>query len=259
MQSVNVKGLVIRTVDLREADRLCVIFTEEMGIVTAVARGARCLRSKQLCTAAQFCYCQFVLTRRGEYYWIKEADLIESFFDLRRSIDGLALASYICEVLSDVTVAEADRELLRLSLNSLYAIARDLYPLDKIKAVFELRAAAILGFLPDVLACRVCGKKTGEFVFDIMGGNIVCADCRRSGEAQDPYDDGHEAHIICLLSEGAKVALGYCVYSPLEKVFSFRLPPEDMALLCRAAEAYLLHHLERSFPTLDFYKEVKRK
>ena len=44
----------------------------------------------------------------------------------------------------------------------------------------------------------------------------------------------------------------------MNKLFSFRLPPEDLRLFCRAAEAYLLNHLERPFKTLDFYYEVKR-
>ena len=38
------------------------------------------------------CYSSFVLTKQGEYYHVKEAELIESFFDIRRSVDGLALA-----------------------------------------------------------------------------------------------------------------------------------------------------------------------
>ena len=41
-----VKGLVLRTVDLKESDRLLTIFTEEQGIVTALAKGARSLKSR---------------------------------------------------------------------------------------------------------------------------------------------------------------------------------------------------------------------
>lgn len=255
-----VKGLVIRTADYKEADRLVTLFTEEMGTLVAVAKGARSLKSRQMAATSQFCYGEFVLYRKGDYYWVKEASLIESFFDLRKSLEGLALAAYFCDVLADVTVAEAERELLRLSLNSLYAIADGKYPPDKIKAVFEMRTAAILGFLPEVLSCSVCDGQTGDFFFDIMGGFVTCAACHADAAASlSPIeDDGHERHILCPLSEGARRALAYAVYAPSEKLFSFSLPEEDMRLFCRAAEAYLLHHLERSFSTLDFYREVKR-
>ena len=253
-----VRGLVIRTVDIKETDRLITVFTEEMGVVTALARGARSLKSRKMAATMQFCYSNLVLYKHGDKYSVREAELIESFFDIRASIDGLALAGYIAEVLSYVTVAEAERDLLRLSLNSLYAISRSKYSLEKIKAGFEIRAASILGFMPDVLSCNRCRETHGDFFFDIMGGIIECAACRheatKSGELpRDP----HESRILCVLSEGAKVALGYCVHAPLEKLFSFNISDDDMRLFSRAAEEYILNQLGHSYKTLDFYKSVR--
>ena len=254
---IEVKGLVIRTVDIKETDRLITIFTEERGVVTALARGARSLKSRKMASTMQFCYGSFVLYGQQDKLWVKEAELIESFFDLRQTIEGLALAGYIAEVLSDVTVEEAERDLLRLSLNSLYAISRGKYSTGKIKAAFEIRAASILGFMPDVLSCNSCGEKKGDFFFDIMGGIIECAACReRSARAHTAHPDPHETHIICILSEGAKIALGYCIFSPIERIFSFNISGEDMHLFARAAEEYLLNQLGHGFKTLDFYKDV---
>ena len=254
-----VKGLVLRTVDIKESDRLITIFTEEEGTLTAVARGSRSLKSRKMSSTMQFCYSSFVLYSQGDKYWVREADLIESFYEIRNTIEGLALANYIAEVLSDVTVAEADRDLLRLSLNSLYAIGSGKYPIAQIKAAFEIRAASILGFMPDVLSCHICDGKQGDFFFDIMGGTVECADCRsRLAESGAEHPDPHESHILCILSEGAKAALGYCIFSPLERLFSFSISDEDMRLFTRAAEEYLVNQLGHSFRTLAFYNEVKR-
>lgn len=256
-----VTGLIIRTADIKESDRLVTIFTQETGVITAIAKGARSIKSRQMSATLQFCYGRYVLYKKNDFYWVKEAELLESFFDIRKRLEGLALASYLCEILSDVTVSEADRELLRLSLNSLYAIAKGQISLSKIKAAFELRAAAILGFLPDVLACRECEKKDGDFYLDVMDGSLICADCHAEGEvAFDPReDDGHERRLLCILPEGAKIAVGYVIYSPLERIYAFRIGDEDMRFFSFAAETYLLNHLERSFKTLDFYKEVAPK
>ena len=254
-----VKGLVIRTVDIKESDRLITIFTEEMGCVIALARGARSHKSRKMSSTMQFCYGNFILYKQGDKYWIKEAELIESFFDIRQTIEGLALANYICEVLSDITTEEAESELLRLSLNSLYAIANAKYPVKKIKAVFEIRTASIIGFMPDILSCHKCGQKSGDFYFDIMGGVIECRDCRVYAEkTHEEHPDPHEAHIISILSEGAKIALGYAIYSPIERVFAFSVSDEDMHLFSRACEEYLLNQLGHSFKSLDFYKDVNR-
>lgn len=254
-----VRGLIIRTVDIKETDRLVTIFTEEHGAMTALARGARSLKSRKLAATMQFCYGRYVLHKQGDKHWIKEAELIENFFDIRQSIEGLALANYIAEVLSDVTVAEAERDLLRLSLNSLYAISKGLYSVEKIKAAFEIRAVSILGFMPNVLSCHLCDERAGDFFFDIMGGIIECRACherRERGRIEHP--DPHESHILCILSEGAKAALGYCIYAPIERVFSFNISDEDMRLFSRAAEQYILNQLGHSYKSLDFYKSLLR-
>ena len=252
-----VRGLIIRTVDIKETDRLVTIFTEEQGVVTALARGARSLKSRKMSATMLFCYGDYVLYGQGDKQWIKEAELLESFYDMRDSIEGLALANYIVEILSDVTVAEAEKELLRLALNSLFAISRGKYTAEKIKAAFEVRAATILGFMPDILACHECGERLGDFFLDVMGGVINCRSCRDAAALThaEPADP-HEARIICLLSEGAKTAFGYCVYSPIERIFSFNLSESDMHLFARAAEEYLLNQLGRGYNSLAFYKSL---
>ncbi len=258
MNTVTVKGLVIRTVDYKEADRLITIYTEEMGVLTALARGARNLKSRQMSASMQFCYANYVLYKRGEYYHIKESELIDSFFGIRRSLESLALATYVAEVISDVATAEADTELLRLTLNTLYAISELNIPLQKIKSSFEIRCASILGFMPDVIACS-CGEKLGNFYFDIMGGYIKCYACNEREVVQHTAPENpHESHIVCILTEGAKLALSYCVHCPVEKLFSYKISDEDMTVFARASEEYLTNQLERSFKALEFYKEVTR-
>ena len=254
-----VKGLVLRTVDLKESDRLLTIFTEEQGIVTALARGARSLKSRKMPSTQQFCYSSFVLHEQGDKYWIKEASLIESFYGIRNSIEGLALAAYVVEVLNDVGVEDKEVELLRLALNSLYAISSEKYDLNKIKAVFEVRATSILGFMPDVMECHTCGRNDGSFYFDIMAGAIECLEChKRSEAAHTTLSEDHEIHVISMLTEGAKAAMCYAIYAPVEKMLAFNISPEDMELFAKAAEKYIVNHLERSYKALEFYNEVKR-
>ena len=252
-----VTGLVLRSVNLGEADRLITVFTKEMGTVSALVKGARSLKNKNMSATQQFCYSGMVLYKKGDKYWVRESNLIESFFGLRDTIEGLSLAGYIVEVLSDVTTVEAEGDLLRLALNSLYAISEKKYPLVKIKSAFEIRASSIIGFMPEVLSCRDCRETHGDFFFDVMGGNVQCAACRKKAQLtrSDVADDGHRS-IVKHLSEGAKTALGYLVHSPIERIFAFGISDEDMSLLERATEDYILNQLERSFKSLEFYKEV---
>lgn len=253
-----VKGLVIRTVDLSENDKLLTLFTEEYGKITAVANGSRTLKSRYLAAAQLFCYGSYVLYRRGDRFWVREVTLIESFFDLRADLTRTSLAAYICDVADDVVAENApEKPFLRLVLNCLYAIASGRFSQAQIKAVFEMRAAAVLGFCPMLDGCHSCQKTKGELYLDVMNGVLTCPECRELAAMQPVLEEeSRTASIICRLTPGALAAMQYVVSCPLERVLSFRLHGEDEVVFCAAAEKYLLNQIERGFKSLDFYKEI---
>ena len=45
-----------------------------------------------------------------------------------------------------------------------------------------MRAAALLGFLPELSACSVCQEEGRDVVLDVMNGSVICAECRREME-----------------------------------------------------------------------------
>lgn len=258
----DVNGVVIRAVDLQDNDRLLTLFTEKYGKITVYARGSRILKSKYLMSSQMFCYSSFSLYKKEDRYWIREAEPIEGFYSLRENLEKMSLASYICEVLLDVGMEnEPDVPLLRLTLNSLYAITMGLAPLAKIKGAFELRAASILGFMPSIACCNRCAKRDGTFFLDVMNGTILCETCHAEDEALhgggplDEYEAAH-ARIICLLPEQVRYAVEHVITADLRRLLSFELSAENERFFAKAGEQYLLNHLERGFKTLEFYKEV---
>ncbi len=260
MQIVMVSGLVVRTTDYGEKDRILSLYTDELGLITVTANGSRSLKSRALVATELFCYSRFVLTKRADRYTVKEVELIESFFDLRSDVTKIALAGYACEVLAHVgTENMPEPDLLRLCLNTLYAIAKEKSTHAQIKGAFEMRAAAILGFMPELSVCADCGEEGEDVVLDVMNGAVRCGECRRAIEDFPPApaeDEGH-ATILCLLTPSARAALFYVLRCPLERILSFRLDgEEDIKSFSYAAETYLLNHLERSFKNLEFYKTL---
>ena len=191
--------------------------------------------------------------------------MIESFFDLRSDVSKIALAGYACEVLAHVgTENMPEPDLLRLCLNTLYAIAKGRVPDAQIKGAFEMRAAAILGFMPELSVCSDCGEEGKNVTLDVMNGSVRCENCRRTAEESafpiaSETEEGR-ATILCLLTEAARAALFYVIRCPLEKILSFRLDNEsDMKSFSYAAETYLLNHLEKTFKNLEFYKSLELK
>lgn len=263
MENVLVTGLVVRSTDYGERDKILSVYTNELGLITVTANGSRSLRSRALVAAEVFCYSRFVLTLRNDRYTLKEVELIESFFELRKDVERVALAGYACEVVAHVgTENMPEPDLLRLCLNTLYAIAKQKAPHDRIKGAFEMRAAAILGFMPELSVCADCGEEGEHVALDVMNGVVHCEACRREAEMSElPPSEDELAHstVRCLLTDAARAALFYVIRCPLERILSFRLENEaDMESFSYAAETYLINHLERSFNNLEFYKKCKR-
>ena len=50
--------------------------------------------------------------------------------------------------------------------------------------------------------------------------------------------------------------LRYVAYSDTDKMYRFRISKENEKLFSAIAEFYLLSQLNRSFPTLDYYKNI---
>ena len=92
-----------------------------------------------------------------------------------------------------------------------------------------------------------------------MAGATECFEChKKATAAHETLAEEHEGHIVSILSASAKEAMCYAIYAPLEKIFSFTVCDEDMRLFAKAAEKYVVNHLERSYKALEFYNEVKR-
>ena len=258
-------GLVIRSRDSGENDRLVTILTPE-GQITAVAKGARSMKSKLLNLTQPYVYGNFEINQKGNYSWIRGGSSYEMFYRLRDDVEKLFLASYICDVAHEVTgegVPSVDA--LRLTLNTLYAIMTDMRPKEQLKAVFELRIAAMSGYEPQLDRCEVCKKeRVQNTYFDIMNGALLCSECLESrgiGAKIDPqytYSDINERNILIPMTPATIAAVRFAISAPQEKIFSFSLTEkEDIDLFSRVGEGYLLNHLERGFDSLELYYSVK--
>ena len=255
-----VDGLVIREVEAGENDKRITLLTAQKGKVVVSAKGARSLKSKYMNAVGLFTYGNYEITERAGYSWLAGASIIEPFYPIRDDIDRLALASYIVDVAGELSGEEEPAEdILRLTLNTLYAISKDMRPQQQIKAVYELRAMAMSGYMPALDGCGLCSKERSETMYlDIMNGILKCDECIRklnSNREVTVREDG-SAVIITPLDSGALSAARYITEASLEKLLSFTLGENSLKLLSKMSETYLLHHLEKSFSSLDFYKSI---
>ena len=251
--SASCTGIVLRSTDVGDNDKLLTLLTAEYGKLTVSAKGARSLKSKFMAVSQQFAYGEFTFTVKGDFKWLKDASLTEGFFSVRRELPRLALACYVASVTEQLSLeGQADIELLRLTLNTLYMLCGEKHTLDHIKAVYELSAVSIGGFAPELDECGNCGCVDSISYLDMVGGACLCENCVRRLFAET----GLPVSVIPI-SSGELDALRFITSPETRNAFSFRLPDEEESALSDLCEKYLLAQLDCGFKTLSFYHEVK--
>lgn len=263
-----VKGIVLRETPYGDYDKLMTVLTAEHGKISVYAKGAKRLKSPLFTATQLFTYGEYTVSRSKTTYYLRTGELIESFYHIRDTLGGAALASYIADIAADIAIEEEpEAGLMRLVLNSFHAIASKKKPTALIKGVFELRASAIAGFMPNLVACEGCGNSDLEVLyFDISSGNFRCEECfratsilseqfaERRNENEGIYPTGQ---IISVLSASVFAAMRYAIYSKPERIFAFELKDEALSDFENVAEKYITCHLEKKYSTLEFYHAVK--
>ena len=248
---VTVEGIVVGKRDIGESNCFLDILTSEYGVIEAVAHGVRKQGSKNASTTGLFSYSIFCLNKTNLRYSINSTQPKYSFFGLSSDIQKLSLAVYFADVIKYTSAAEQQVvDILRFFAITLYELQQEKADCTVIKSVFELRIMSMLGFMPDLKACRCCGEYAREkMFFSIEENNLLCGECK-----EETNNGGEE---IMELSPVLLHTMRFVVYSPIEKVYSFVLSGTTKPQFSEFTEQYLLRHLGRSFKTLDYYKKTE--
>ena len=261
MTDIKVNALVIKENSSGEYDKVLTVLTENLGKLYVVGKGVKSVRSKHIASTQLFSYSSMNLRKKGNYYYITDSDLIENYYDIRGDMLKLSLASFVCDVTCEIAKEGVEEhDLLRLSLNTLYAIAKEIRPLEIIRAAFELRIASDSGFMPDLTECRACGEeKPNMTCLDIMDGTIICDNCRKNAFSTIVKDAFYETGVprpISIISLPVLETMRYIISARIERFLAFSLDEIEQQLFFDVCEKYLLNQLERGFFSLDFYKSL---
>lgn len=217
------------------------------GVISAYAKGSLRPRNRLASATGMLSYSDFELFSGTNMYTVDDAQSRHRFARISADAMGYSLAIYFCELLKLLAPVEDDAgDFMSLMLNALHLINEGKKDRDILKSVFELRAAAYAGYLPDLDACRVCGEPhPGGVHLDVLNGSWLCHEC--AGTLALPVN--------CPASVLA--ALRHIVQRPLSAAFAFELGAQSLAHLSALSEQYIVARLERLPATLEFYRKLK--
>ncbi|HTU42686.1 MAG TPA: DNA repair protein RecO [Candidatus Aquilonibacter sp.] len=181
------EAIVLRTYPLREADLLVTLFTRGEGKLRGVARSAK--KSKR-----RFGGALEPLTHVRAFYDVRErqelvrldaCEVLESPLVTEVTYARAVALAHVAELLDELLPdREANDAIFRLTLSVLHALQNSEVWMPV--TYFELWLTRLVGFLPELTECIVCGQELngGRAYFHALADGLMCVDDKRLASSQ---------------------------------------------------------------------------
>lgn len=172
-------AIVLRRINIGETDRIVTLYTREKGKLSSIAKGARRHLSKLAGATELFTYGRYFLASGRELDIITQTEVKESFPGIRKDLNRIAHATYICEMVNAfVEEREANYGIFDTLLSALYLLESEVDP-EVVARYFELNLMSLMGYRPELdqcIRCDVHPAGAGIYFSPSMGGR-VCKEC----------------------------------------------------------------------------------
>lgn len=246
MKLYRTEGVVIRAKTVRDADKILVLYTPELGKLRVWAHGAGKPGSRKRGAVQPFCRGRYLIAAGREIDTVRQAEEIEAHSHLHGDLATLTCAGYICELVDGFGAeGQANRRLYGLLLETLNRLGRDSRPALLLSA-FEARLLDLSGFRPELRFCLECGAEPEGSSCDYspLQGGLLCPRCRTAESRAFSVSLGAVRTFARLLSQ------------PLERLSSLRPDAGVQRELQQMLRSTITLHLERPPKSLAFLHEL---
>lgn len=197
-------ALVLGTLRYGETSRIVRLATRDLGLVSAIAKGA--LRPRSRFGAALQLFSEgaahLIPPRTGELFTLAAFDVRVLRRELAGDLDRFSAANVLAELATRFVPAEPHPELfeeLGSSLDWIAKAPRDSVGVIGLRALWRL--VATLGLAPAVEHCARDGRELpeGPVAFSWREGGFLCSTCARAGDSTT-LDSGDRADLVGLIN-----------------------------------------------------------
>ncbi len=178
------EAIILKSMELGEADRLVTLLSPRQGKIRAVAKGARKVMSRFSAATNTFVHSHFVLHHGKTLDTITQCEVREPFKNIREDFHRFAFAGHVADLADTLTDdGEPAAQVFNLALAALRSIEAFCDP-EMVAVWFGLKALSASGYRPVLDRCASCGSAytaAGEIGFDPAAGGVVCSNCGDKG------------------------------------------------------------------------------
>ena len=151
MKTYTTECVVLKSKIYKDNDRLYTLFSKEKGKIIANAKGVRKIKSKRSGNLDTLNHLFVGISENGDFKTITEVKAIKSYKEIKKSLETIKHAYYICELVYRFTEEEETptNKLFTLLINSLEMLEDGAHDLKTVESAFELNFLKILGYQMD--------------------------------------------------------------------------------------------------------------
>lgn len=200
---VKAEGIILRTTDYGETNKIITLYTKEYGKIGLMAKGAK-KPNNPLASVSQVLFYGLCLFNKGRGLgMLYQAESIQSFLSIRMDIEKMGYAALIVELSDRLTEdSHPSPALYRLILGILLQMEDGADP-AVLSSIFAIKMMESAGIRPKLDRCIKCGGVTRPFFFSVTGGGMLCHRCAEN----DPYALSMSAATARLLALFLKIPI----------------------------------------------------
>lgn len=185
MNNVVTDAINLKSYNLKDSDKIVVMYSKELGLIRGVAKGVKKPKSKLGARMDSLVANKVMLYKGKNLDTICQAEALNTFKDSRQDYDKLMYSSYVSEIISIFGVEDdpSSKEVYDLFYKALDRISRAQSKKDVMIAVikFQLKMMLIIGFGLEFDSCLCCRKEIldEDMYFSIQMGGVVCEECNK--------------------------------------------------------------------------------
>lgn len=180
MKIEEVEGIIVSETNYSESSKILNVLTKEHKMIGVISKGCRNIKSKLRSVSRKLIYGKFhIYYKETGLSTLISVDIINSFNNILLNLKNISYASYIVDLVTQVSKQNDDDGLFKLLKDSLIKIEEGYNPYI-LMMIVELKLLDYLGVKPMIDGCSFCGNTKNIVALDARAGGYICANCNQN-------------------------------------------------------------------------------
>ncbi|UCE64122.1 MAG: DNA repair protein RecO [Nitrospirota bacterium] len=176
------RAVVIKSQRYGEADRIVTFYTEKLGKIRGIAKGARRLKSRLGGGLEPFGFIDLTIFEKSPEILVRisQVDIINSFGKIREDLTVMTAAAHMVNLIKAITPdRDPHSSIFNTLIGGLEALQDEGDP-ELCSLVFQVHVLGQTGFRPQTDHCSGCNSdiEVAKAQFSPQSGGLVCRSCR---------------------------------------------------------------------------------